>query len=158
MWAVSLTHSLCGQFLLHIPKFMWAASLTHSLCGQFLLHILYVGSFSYTFQGYVGSRFSYTFFMWAVSLTHPMKFMWVVSLTHSLCGQFFLHIPKFMRAVSFTHSLCGQFLLHILYASIFSYTFFMWGFSFTSPMLATLCHGDFLLHISRWLLCVGNFP
>ena len=123
MWPVSLAHSLCGQFLLHIPKFMWAVSITHSLCGQFLLHIpnlcgqfllhiLYAGSFSYTFQGYVGSRFSYTFFMWAVSLT-PL--MWPVSLTHS---------KVYVGSFSYTfQSVCGQFLLHILCVASFSYTF-----------------------------------
>ena len=170
MWAVSLTHSLCGQFLLHIPKFMRTVSFTISLCGQFLLHILYVGSLSYTFQGYMNSRFSYTFFMWAVSLTHSsmwpislthskvvyvrsfsytLFFMWPVSLTHSKVyeGSFFYTFS--MWPVSLTHSLCEHFLLHILYVRIFFYKshasyFVSWGFSLPHLALASLC-GEFPL-------------
>ena len=136
---VSLTHPvlasfLCGEFLLHIPRWLdvYLGSFSDTsragfifLSGEFLLHI------PCWFHFYLG-----------VSLTHPV-------LASFLSGEFYLLF-------------CGEFLLHIpcevvvFYVGSFSYTshadfIFMWGVSLTHPALPSFLCGKFLLHIPCWL-------
>ena len=63
MWGVSLASFFCGEFLLHIPRWLYFS----------------VGSFSYTSHACL-------IFLWGVSLTHP-----VLPLFFS--GEFLLQIP-----------------------------------------------------------------
>ena len=148
----SLSHHIWLLFLI------WGFSLTHLLCGEFLLHTpyrlcFYVGSFSYT------SRAVFIF-MRGVSLTHPMLalFFFGEFLLHIPCllllfssGEFLLHIPWWLR------------FCFVFYLGSFCYTsragfIFNWGVSLTHPVLASFLSGEFLLQIPLWLyFSVGSF-
>ena len=187
IWGVSLTHpmlalNLCGEFLLHIPRWiplfflMGGISLTHPilallLSGEFLLHIPCL------------------LFLCGEFLLHIPCLLF-------LCGEFLLHIPCwihfFLGSFSYTSHDC-----FIFYVGSFSYTshadffffffFFLFlfyfifyffnlrSFSYTShvsfflsilmwrvflghPILAFFSSGEFLFHISRWLyFYLGSF-
>ena len=140
IWGVSLTHPmltlfLCGEFLLHIPRWGQFHRFFFSFSFSFFFSFI-LGSFSYTSRVW----FFFLFFSRGVSITHPVLvsfylgsfsytshagliFIWGVFLTHPTLALFF----------------CGEFLLHI-------------------PMLALIISGDFLLYIACWLYCsVANF-
>ena len=143
--------------------FMWGVSLTHPvlvsfLCGEFLLHIpcllpFYLGSFSYTSHaGFIIFIWGFIF-MWWVSLTHPVlaSFLYREFFFHSpwwitvLFGEFLLHIPYwlhvYVRSFSYTSRVLGSF----FYASNAGFSF-IWGVSFTHPVLVSFSCGEFLLH------------
>ena len=143
--------------------FMWGVSLTHPvlvsfLCGEFLLHIpcllpFYLGSFSYTSHaGFIIFIWGFIF-MWGVSLTHPVlaSFLYREFFFHSpwwitvLFGEFLLHIPYwlhvYVRSFSYTSRVLGSF----FYASNAGFSF-IWGVSFTHPVLVSFSCGEFLLH------------
>ena len=156
MWSFSYTS--------RVGFFMWRVSLArpdgdgHYKCGVSLTRsvpcwLLYVGNFYNTSTA--------GFFMWGVSLTHSMLaslLMCEISTTHpmlaSFCGKSHLHWHPVLA------SLWGEFLLYIsrcpLYMGSFSYTsragflfhsgFFMWDFSLTHSVLASLC-GQFRVHV-----------
>ena len=83
-----------------------------------------------------------------VSLTHPV-------LALFLSGEFLLQFPCWLFFFFF---------FKIFYLVSFSYTYragfiFMWEVCFTHPMLQFFFFGEFLLHISCWLLFsyLGSF-
>ena len=132
--------------------FLWGVSLIRPMLAFFFffffLLFFYLTSFSHTYHTgiifYLGS-FPYT-----------------SQLASFLCGEFVLqsHVCFiFLWGVFF---LSREFPLHIpcwlpFYLENFSYTsradfIFIWGVSLTYPMLAFFFFGEFLLHISFWIL------
>ena len=154
MWGVSLTHPmlasfLCGEFPLHTPccLYFYAGSFSYTSRGSLYIYILI-----YSTWGMSLLYIYYIYYLGNVSNTSSAN---VCLILHwgSLSEEFLLHIPA-----SF---LSGVFLLHTLrwlhfYAESFSYTsragfIFIWGVSFTHPVLASFLSGEFLLHIPCWL-------
>ena len=168
MWGVSITHPvlasfLCGEFLLHIPCwlhfYVGSSPYTPRVVFTFtqgvsltLPVVAYIYILIYSTWGMSLLYIYYIYYLGNVSNTSSANFCLILHWG-SLSEEFLLHIPA-----SF---LSGVFLLHTLrwlhfYAECFSYTsragfIFIWGVSFTHPVLASFLSGEFLLHIPCWL-------
>ena len=70
-----------------------------------------------------------------------------------LLADFLLHITCWLH---FRASLSGEFVIPMPCWLLFSFLF-IWGVSFTHPMLASFLSGEFLLHIPCWLHFVSFF-